>query len=85
MASGTKSGGVFTGNPMGDSPSAGIKTSKVGHGQAIKSAYPQDNVHGYDMPNTTGGKMGGGDTYLGHSLKGAAAVQEPNVGNRDGV
>jgi hypothetical protein len=85
MASGTKSGGVFTGNPMGDSPSAGIKMSKVMSGQSIKSAYPQDNVHGMSLPDTMGGKMGGGDAYLGHSLKGASAVQEPNKGNRDGV
>jgi hypothetical protein len=85
MASGTKTSSVFTGNSLGDSPSAGIKTAKVGHGQTIKSAYPQDNVHGYDLPNTTGGKLGGGDAYLGHSLKGVSAVQDPHKGNRGGM
>lgn len=76
MASGTKSGGVFTGNPMGSGKSAGIKTKSIGHGgQKIMSAYPQDNVHGVDLPNTTGDTMRGGPDNLKHSLKGTSAVQ----------
>lgn len=42
----------------------------------IKTAYPQDNAGSHDLPNTKGGKMGGGVTNLGHSLKGASAVQD---------
>lgn len=79
------SAGVFGGNSTSESPSAGISTVKVGAGQKIKSAYPQDNQSGYPLPNTKGGAMGGGDTYLGHSLKGSSAVQEPNKGNRSGI
>lgn len=77
MASGTKSPGVFTGNPMGNGKSAGIVTKSIGGGgQKIMSAYPQDNVHGVDLPNTMGGSMGGSPTNLKHSLTGTAAVQD---------
>lgn len=85
MASSDKSSSVFTGNPMGDGPSAGIKKQKIGSGQTIMSAFPMDNVHGYNTPNSAGDTMGGGDSYLGHSLKGASAVIEPNKGNRSGI
>lgn len=67
---------VFTGNSTGGSPgdSNGVKTSQM-PGGTIKTAYPQDNVHGVSLKNTMGGKMGGSDTNLGHSLSGASAVQ----------
>jgi hypothetical protein len=74
MASGSKESSIFTGNPTGDGPSKGIKKSSM-PGGTIMSAYPQDNVHGYDCPSDTGGSMGGGVTNLGHSLSGASAVQ----------
>lgn len=77
MASGSASKSVFTGNSLADSKSAGIKVTGIGHGgQKINSAYPQDNVHGLDLPDTMGGKMGGSATNLRHSLKGTSAVQE---------
>ena len=77
MASGTKSGGVFTGNPMGGKPgdSDGQVKTKV-PGGTLMSAYPQDNVHGVDLPDTKGGSFGGSCTNLSHSLKGASAVQD---------
>lgn len=71
-----KSGGVFTGNPMGSGKSAGITDKSIGDGQSIKSAYPQDNVHGLDLPDTRGGSFRGSPTNLKHSLTGTAAVQE---------
>lgn len=83
MASGTKSGGVFTSNPLGKGKSNGMtRTAAGGTGpsggvkQSILSAYPQDNVHGVDLPDTRGGSFRGGPTNLAHSLKGASAVQE---------
>lgn len=42
----------------------------------IMSAFPQDNAGGMDLPNETGGKMGGSPTNLKHSLNGASAVQD---------
>lgn len=48
----------------------------IGKGQTIKSAFPQDNAGNVDLPDTKGGKMGGGVTNLGHSLSGASAVQK---------
>lgn len=76
MASGSKSNSIFTGNPTGQGKSEGIVTKDIGDGQRIMSAYPQDNVHGMDLPDTRGGKMRGGPTNLEHSLKGASAVQD---------
>lgn len=76
MASGTKSSGIFTGNPTGEGASTGIVTKSIGDGQSIKSAYPQDNVSGVSLPDTRGGSMRGGPTNLKHSLTGVAAVQE---------
>lgn len=76
MASGTKSGGVFTGNPMGDGPSKGITNKSIGDGQTINSAYPQDNVSGVSLSDTRGGSFRGSPTNLKHSLTGTAAVQE---------
>lgn len=83
MASGSKSDSIFTGNPTGGSPgdSAGVKTMKVPEG-TIKSAYPQDNVHGVSLPNTTGDTMGGSCTNLKHSLSGASAVQRGGHGGK---
>ena len=76
MASGSKSDSVFSGNPMGGSPgeSAGLKRTKTPDGTDL-AAYPQDNVHGVNLPDTKGGSMGGSVTNLSHSLTGASAVQ----------
>ena len=81
MASGSKSDSVFSTNTMGGSPgdSNGLKRSKggnVGGGGTVLSAYPQDNVHGVDLPGTyCDDGMRGSDTNLSHSLSGASAVQ----------
>jgi hypothetical protein len=90
MASGSKERSVFTGNPMGGSPgSSDMVTTKsggnVGGGGKIKSAYPQDNVHGLDLPDTKGGKMGGSPTNLSHSLSGASAVQRQTGKVKNGI
>jgi hypothetical protein len=90
MASGTKSSSVFTGNPMGgsagDSDMIDTKSGgNIGGGGKIKSAYPQDNVHGLDLPNTKGGKMGGSPTNLAHSLSGASAVQRQSGKVKSGI
>lgn len=85
MASGEKTNDVFTRTGMGEGKSEGIVDSKIGSGQVLKSAYPMDNVHGYSTPGDKGGSVGGGETYLGHSLKGASAVMDPNrTGKREG-
>lgn len=76
MASGSKSNSVFTGNPTGEGKSNGMVTTSIGNGQKLLSAYPQDNVHGVDLPDTRGCALRGGVTNLGHSLKGASAVQD---------
>lgn len=65
----------FTKSGMGEGKSTGIKTESMPGGR-IMSAFPQDNVHGVDLPNTTGGKMGGSTTNLSHSLRGSSAVQK---------
>lgn len=80
MASSSKEHSEFTGNPLGGTPgkSNGMIHSKVPGGSLI-SPFPQDNVHGVDLPgaHTEGaGKWGGSDTNLAHSLKGASAVQD---------
>lgn len=76
MASGSKTNSVFTETNMGTGKSEGIKTDGIGFGgQKIKTAYPQDNVHGVDLPNTTGDSMRGSPTNLKHSLSGVSAVQ----------
>jgi hypothetical protein len=76
MASGSKDSSVFTGNSVGGSPgdSDGLKKTSMPGGTML-SAYPQDNIHGVNLPNTRGGKMAGSDTNLSHSLSGASAVQ----------
>lgn len=68
---------VFTGNSTGGSPGESNfqKSSKMPGGTML-SPYPQDNIHGVNLKNTMGGKMGGSDTNLSHSLKGASAVQD---------
>jgi hypothetical protein len=76
MASGSKEQSAFTGNSIGSGKSTGIKTKGIGFGgQKINSAYPQDNVHGVDLPNTMGGTLAGGPDNLKHSLTGTSAVQ----------
>lgn len=76
MASGSKTNDVFTETRMGQGKSSGIVDHKGNYGQTIKMAYPQDNVHGHELPDTMGGMMAGGVTNLDHSLKGASAVQD---------
>lgn len=78
MASGTKSNSVFTGNSTGGKPgeSDGLKRKSIMDGNAtLLSAYPQDNVHGLDLPDCYGGDFGGSDTNLSHSITGASANQ----------
>ena len=72
MASGSKEHSVFTTNDLGGKPGKSDMQKKSGD---ILSAYPQDNVHGVDLPGTMGESMGGGVTNLSHSLTGASAVQ----------
>lgn len=74
MSSDPKSSSVFTKNPMGDGPSAGVKKESM-PGGTMMIATGQDNVHGVNLPNTLGGKMGGSTSNLAHSLTGASAVQ----------
>lgn len=76
MASGSKTNSVFTESNMGTGKSEGINDEKANFGQTIKCAYPQDNVHGVDLSDTRGGSFRGSTTNLGHSLKGASAVQD---------
>lgn len=58
------------------SKSNGIVDKKIGMGQTIKSAYPMDNAGGHQLPDVRGGKLGGSDTNLAHSLSGTSAVQK---------
>lgn len=78
MASGSKDRTVFTEDRLGKGPSEGLKRSKMNApsdpGEMDLAAYPQDNVHGVDLPDCYGGKMGGSVTNLAHSLEGASAV-----------
>lgn len=85
MASYKGESSVFTGNPMGGSPgeSGGLKRTKYPSGTHL-SAYPQDNVHGVNLPDTRGGSFGGGVTNLGHSLDGASAVEHEKKAPRSG-
>lgn len=80
MTSYKKEDNVFTRNPLGGKPgeSEGLERSKgvnVGGGGTMLSAFPQDNVHGVELPDERGCAMGGSETNLSHSLSGASAVQ----------
>lgn len=80
MTSYKKEDNVFTRNGLGGRPgeSNGVEREKggnVGGGGTILCAYPQDNVHGVELPGTMGEGMGGSETNLSHSLSGASAVQ----------
>jgi hypothetical protein len=76
MASGSKTNSVFTDNSVAKGKSEGIKDKNIGYGgQHIKTAYPMDNIHGLDLPDTMGGTLRGGPDNLKHSLSGASAVQ----------
>ena len=68
---------VFCRNPgTGGSPGESNGQKKMSMpGGTMMTAHGQDNVHGVNLKNTMGGKMGGGDTSLSHSLSGASAVQ----------
>lgn len=65
----------FTKSGMGDGKSTGLKTSSMPGGKVLE-AFPQDNVHGVNLPDTRGGSMGGSTTNLSHSLRGSSAVQK---------
>jgi hypothetical protein len=77
MTSSSKSDSVFATNKMGGTPgkSPGMVRKSI-PGGTLLSAYPQDNIHGVDLPGTMAGanKFAGGDSFLGHSLSGASAV-----------
>jgi hypothetical protein len=75
MASGSKDRSVYTEDRNGKGPSQGMSRSSMGRGTTDLAAYPMDNVHGLDLPDTRGCKMGGSVTNLSHSLEGASAVQ----------
>jgi len=80
MASYPKEDNVFTRNPLGGKPGktdceVSTKGANVGGGGSILAAFPQDNVHGVDLPNTMGKALKGSDSNLSHSLTGASAVQ----------
>ena len=81
MASGSKDRNVFTEDRLGKGPSTMMKRTRVAEarrsdpGEMDLAAYPQDNVHGVDLPDCMGGKVGGSVTNLSHSLEGASAVQ----------
>lgn len=85
MASGSKTDSVFTKSNMGDGSSEGMVRKDIGDGQSILSAYPQDNVHGVDLPNTMGGKLYGGPTNLEHSLKGGVSAVQDGPGAKGPV
>lgn len=87
MASGSKDRNVFTEDRMGQGDSTMEKRSKVSGqrtdpGEMDLAAYPMDNVHGVDLPDCMGGKMGGSVTNLSHSLEGASAVPRQIKGKR---
>lgn len=83
MTSYEKEKNVFTRNPMGGKPgdSEGLKEhskgkANFGGGGHHLAAFPQDNVHGVDLPDCHfGGKMGGSTTSLEGQLTGASVVQ----------
>lgn len=80
MTSYPKENNVFSTNILGGKPgeSNGLARAKgvnVGGGGTMLSAFPQDNVHGVDLPDTRGDDMKGSATNLAHSLSGASAVQ----------
>lgn len=63
-----------------------IKDKPIGRGQTLKSAYPQDNIANCNtaggavkVENPMGGKFGGGDENISHSLKGATTVDSGAV------
>lgn len=55
-----------------------VKSMKAGRGQTIVTSYARDNSS-HTLPNTTGGKMGGSDTNLSHSISGASAKMDGNA------
>jgi hypothetical protein len=63
-----------------------IKDKAIGRGQTLKSAYPQDNLAACNtaggsvkIPDCMGGKFGGSDENISHSLKGATTVDSGSV------
>jgi len=76
MTSYKKEENVFTRNPLGGEVgvSEGLIRKKI-PGGTLLSAYPQDNVHGVDLPDCYAGAMpDGSPSNLAHSLKGASMV-----------
>lgn len=76
MGTGSKTRNEFTEDNLGEGKSSGIYDEKGKFGQTIKCAYPQDNVHGMKLEDERGGSFRGGPDNLGHSLRGASAVQD---------
>jgi hypothetical protein len=50
------------------------ETTKAPRGMTVRRDFARDNSN-YEIEDTRGGKMGGSDTNLSHSLTGASAVQ----------
>jgi hypothetical protein len=80
LTSYSKQSSEFTRSGMGGKPGDSdmvktVKGANVGGGGKILIPFPQDNVHGVDLPNCMGDTMAGSDANLGHSLSGASAVQ----------
>ena len=60
----------------GDGKSSGIHSTSVPGGR-LETSTPPDAFDGLKVPNARGGgKFGGSDTNLSHSLKGTSAVQK---------
>jgi hypothetical protein len=72
-------GAMDTGGKPGHSD--GISISKM-PGGTINVGYPQDNVHGVDLPNCRGKALAGSETNLAHSLSGSSAVQRQRGATR---
>jgi hypothetical protein len=84
MASYKEDRNSFTRSGLGKGPSEGLKREKIGRGQTLLSAYPQDNVT-YDLPDEHGGKVGGSPTNLRDQLSGASAVQDTVGGHKSRI
>lgn len=56
-----------------------ISDTSIGRGQTIKRAFPMDNIKDCKLSETKGGKFGGSQENLSHSLSGASAVDAGSV------
>jgi hypothetical protein len=57
-----------------DSDNVQTVTAKGPRGMTVRRDFARDNSN-FELSDTRGGKMGGSDTNLSHSLTGASAVQ----------